>query len=258
MSFDMSFDMSFNMSFNTSLSMSEKIHEFKRPNIVKTKDLKIPNEYTLALDGECRQYAFNEERAPLNKGLWRSDVFRCEDQKPIDLEIGTGNGRFFQHQCLNYSDRNWVGVELKYKPLIQTIRGVLRNNCQNGRVMRTHAFNLDTIFQPNEINNIYVHFPDPWVTPRKPKNRIFTPRMLDLLWDIQRNDSFVNFKTDSEELYRWSLLNVEKSKYNLIDKTEDLHNSQWKETNFETQFEKIFLKKGQKIFFFRLQKRNSI
>jgi len=236
------------------MSSLESITQFRRPNIVKTSALRIPNYYTKAIDTEFREYSFNEERAPLNKGKWRSQVFATNEEAIIDLEIGTGNGVHFQHHCLTYPQRNLIGIELKYKPLIQTIRGTLRKGAKNGRICRYHAFNIDELFSANEINDIYIHFPDPWTTPRKPNNRIVNTRMLDLFWEFQRPGSKIDFKTDSREMFLWSLERIKNSKYKIEFETLNLHQSEMVKENIMTQFEKIFLKQNIEINFVRLRK----
>ena len=230
------------------------MENFRRPQIVKTKDLKTPNYYTLALDGEFKDFAYNEERALLNKGQWRSQVFKCEEKKSIDLEIGTGNGIHFQHFCLQHPERGLVGIELKYKPLIQTIRGMVRKGAKNGRIVRFHAFNIDLLFAEQELNDIYIHFPDPWTTPRKPRNRVMNPRMLEILFALQRPGSKLDFKTDSREMFLWAMEQVQVSKYKIEFQTLDLHNSEMASSNVVTGFEKIFTQQGIQINFARLRK----
>jgi tRNA (guanine-N7-)-methyltransferase len=229
-------------------------NDFKRPQINLTRNLKIPNYYTQAIDGEFREYAFNEERAPLNRGKWRSEVFKVGPEVPMDLEIGTGNGNHFQHRAVTHPERCLVGIELKYKPLIQSIRGCLRQGAHNARICRYHAMNLDLMFEPGELNNVFIHFPDPWVTPRKPKNRFVNARVLDWLFELQRPGSTLDFKTDSREYFLWSMEQIRTSKYKVVFETLNLHQTEMVKENFETQFEKIFLRQGIEINFVRLLK----
>ena len=172
----------------------------------------------------------------------------------MDLEIGTGNGVHFQHRAVKYPERCLVGVELKYKPLIQTIRGALRKQAKNARVARFHAFNLDLLFEANEINNVYIHFPDPWTSPRKPKNRFVSTQILNWLWEMQRPGSILDFKTDSREYFLWSMEQIRESKYKIEFETLDLHKSEMAKENVITQFERIFLRQGVAINFVRLRK----
>lgn len=236
----------------TAESSGEKI--FRRPQISLTKNIPVPNYYINALDGEFRNFAFNEERAPLNKGQWRSEVFNVGEEAVVDLEIGTGNGSHFQHRAIHHPHRYIVGLELKYKPLIQTIRGCVRKSALNARVCRYHAMNLDQLFAVGELNNVYIHFPDPWTSPRKPNNRFVNSRVLDWLYDLQRPGSFLDFKTDSREYFLWSLEQIRRSRYKIEFETLNLHHSEMNKDNFVTQFERIFTRQGVEINFVRLRK----
>jgi tRNA (guanine-N7-)-methyltransferase len=226
----------------------------RRPQINHTRELKYQNEYTLALDGDLREYAFNEERSPQNKGRWREDIFKVPATTPVDLEIGTGNGLHFFHRASTDVSRCLVGVELKYKPLIQTIRRCVSRDFKNARICRYHAFNIDLLFEADELNNIYIHFPDPWVTPRKPNNRFVNAKVLDLLWERQRPGSILEFKTDSREYYLWSMEHVRRSKYQIEFETLNLHQSEKASQNFVTQFERIFTNQGIEINYVLLRK----
>ncbi|MFS4459297.1 tRNA (guanosine(46)-N7)-methyltransferase TrmB [Bdellovibrio sp. HCB2-146] len=224
----------------------------RRINI--TADLPNQNAYTLALNGEYSHVAFDEQRAPANKGKWRSDIFKVDAKMPMDLEVGTGNGTFFAHQAASNPERMLVGIELKYKPLIQSIRRAVNAGCKNAAITRFHAFNIDELFEEGELDNVFIHFPDPWTSPKKPKNRFVQLQNLDLLYRLQKPGSFINFKTDSLVYFLWAMDEIRQSKYKIIFETQDLHNSEYASQNFETAFEKIFLREGIKINFVRLQK----
>lgn len=225
-----------------------------RRQINITKDLPHQNAYTLALNGEYSHVAFDELRAPHNKGKWRSDVFKTTDSSPLDVEVGTGNGTYFAHHAQAHPQRLLVGLELKYKPLIQSIRRAMKAGCNNAAIARYHAFNIDELFSEGEIDNVYIHFPDPWTSPKKPKNRFVCKQNLELLHRLQRPGSTINFKTDSLEYFLWAMDEIRQSPYKILFETQDLHNSEFKTENFETAFEKIFLREGIKINLVRLQK----
>jgi tRNA (guanine-N7-)-methyltransferase len=226
-----------------SLRSAELVNDFRRPQITKTASLRIPNQYTRALEIEFRDYAFNEERAPQNQGLWREKIFRTEPEKNLDLEIGTGQGLHFQERARKFPERCIVGLELKYRPLVQSIRPLVRDQIQNARICRAHAFDLDLIFAKDEVDDIFIHFPDPWVTPRKPKNRMVNERMVQIFFDLQKSGSQFELKTDSREFFDWSLEHMKNSKYIPLVQDFDWHRNPLSEGRLRTQFEKIFASK---------------
>ncbi|MCS6838756.1 MAG: tRNA (guanine-N7)-methyltransferase, partial [Bdellovibrionaceae bacterium] len=208
----------------------------------KAREVRHHNAYTLALINEYAGWAFDEEQAFCLQGKWRS-LWSEGSHFPLDLEIGTGNGTHFAHRALTFPQRLIVGIELKFKPLIQTIRRTRRLGCNNARVARLHAFNLDLAFAPNEIDDVFCFFPDPWVSPRKPHHRILNPRVIDILSHLQKPKCRIYFKTDSREAFEWSLHHLRNSRYQLVYVTYDLHQTPLMQNNFITQFESIFLKK---------------
>lgn len=217
-----------------------------------TSSLPNPNRYTRALEDEFSRWAFSEERAPANKGKWRSDIFEVGPDHPVDLEIGTGNGYHLGHRAFTAPERCIVGLELKYKPLIQTIRRAVRGGSKNAAVCRYHAFNVLDLFQENEVNNVYIHFPDPWTSPKKPKNRIVNRHLLQVLHSLQRPGSEIEFKTDSREMFLWALDEIAASPYQVKEQTLNLHASPYADGNFVTFFESLFIRDGIEINYIRL------
>lgn len=221
--------------------------------LFKTRDLPFPNEYVKALLGECSEWAFDEERVLALKGKWREE-FCVDSNTPVDLEIGTGNGYHFAWRAENNPDRMHVGLELKYKPLIQSIRRALRGGCKNARMARYNAVLLNDLFEEGELNNVFIHHPDPWLKLSQNKHRLIQDSFLNTMFSLQYPGSEVEFKTDSEGYFDWALPKFEQSPYKVVGWTRDLHNSEFARGNFVTQFENIFLRKGQPIFYALLAK----
>ena len=205
-----------------------------------TCEIPYPNDYVRALNSEFSRWAFNEERVGSLKGSWRQEVFGVSSGFPLDLEIGTGNGYHFVHHGLSHPERYLVGLELKYKPLIQSIRRALKEGCRNTCMARYHARFLNHIFESEEIDNVYIHFPDPWIKKKQRKHRLICPLFLSDLWVIQRPQSCIEFKTDNRDYFDESLQYFKESPYEIHAVTHDLYNSRWRATNFPTHFEKIF------------------
>lgn len=225
-----------------------------KPRMALTRDLKRPTEYVTMMNGEFSEWAYNEERAPLFKGKWREAALKAETHVPVDLEIGTGNGYHFAHLAQKHPNRYLVGIELKFKPLIQSIRRALRGGAVNARIARYDAARVDDLFADGELNNIYIHHPDPWLKKRQWKHRLIQDEFLVTLHRLMRPGSFIDFKTDSRDYYDWAIERFHKSPFEVTRETIDLHNSEWKDENFVTHFESIFLAQGQPIHYARLVK----
>lgn len=220
--------------------------------MVRTSTLPDPNQYVQAMTGRFADWVFTEEEAPLQKGRWR-EALGCQPTTCVDLEIGTGNGYFFNHRALSQPDRTLLGMELKYKPLIQTIKRALHSGAQNAYVIRYHANLLKDLFASRELNNVFIFFPDPWPKKRHWKNRLVQEDFLSTLHELQAPGSFVEIKTDNAEYFDWILERLPGSPYRVSRSTRDLHSSEWAAENFQTHFEKLWTSKGLKTHLVRLE-----
>lgn len=226
----------------------------RRPRLAPTKGLPHPTEYVKALDGEFAAHAFNEERAVAFKGRWRTEAFRVPETHALDLEIGTGNGFHFSQLALANPARAVLGIEVKFKPLIQTIRRALAAGAKNCAIARYDAYHLDDLFADGELSNVYIHFPDPWSKKRQWKHRLIQTEFLALAHRLMRPGSFLDFKTDNLDYFEWAVERFHASPFRVTRETRDLHASDWKDENFVTHFESIFLSQGMKINYARLER----
>ena len=229
---------------------------YERPNlkVKSTRSIPRPNSYIQALGGEFSSWAYDEEQCLAFKGKWRSEVFKTGKDALIDLEIGTGNGTHFAYHAQTQVERFIVGFELKYKPLIQSIRRAVRDGCTNARICRYDARLVCDVFAPSELSDVFVHFPDPYLKKRFHKKRLLNANFLQGLHQLQRENTNLFFKTDSEEYYDWAMENIRASRYSIVGESRDLHRSQYADGNFVTAFENIFLRKNQPIFYAWLRK----
>ncbi|MCB0340654.1 MAG: tRNA (guanosine(46)-N7)-methyltransferase TrmB [Pseudobdellovibrionaceae bacterium] len=222
--------------------------------VCRTADLPNPTYYVDALTGEFSSWAYCEEKSPTYRGQWRSEVFQVSDSHPLDLEIGTGNGYHFAHYAKNHPERSFIGIEKKYKPLIQAIRRALNEGCDNARILRYNANYLSHLFEKGELNDVHIHFPDPWLKKRQKKHRLIQESFLKTLHELQRPGSKVEFKTDSRDYFDWAVERFQKSPYQITRLTYDLHGSEFQKENFVTHFEQIFLQQGLPIHYAQLQR----
>ena len=207
----------------------------------------------------CEDYngeALTEEQGVALKGAW-SNVFA--NSNPIDLEIGTGSGHFFAYQSLKEPNRNLLGVELKFKPLIQAIQKCQDHPVRNFRIVRFRAEFLNLLVAPNEIENVFIHFPDPWPKRAQKKHRLLNKTFFNMLFELQKPGSFLQIKTDSRDYFDFILTQIKDSPYAEQAVSFDFHKDKSEpgfrgelilsRDNPPTQFEGIFLKQNLPIHF---------
>jgi tRNA (guanine-N7-)-methyltransferase len=212
-----------------------------RVQIANSRNIPNPHAYVRYLLEDYAQWALDEERAPLMKGKWREEIFKAELSKPLDLEIGTGIGYYFAHHATAFPERNLVGLEIRYKPLIQAIRRSLKNGSTNARMARFAGQNVGDLFAEGELNDVIIHHPEPWSRPRKHKHRLCNRDLFNTLWKLQKPGSKIEFKTDSRDYFLWTMEELKHTSYVIERHSLDLHTSQWAaEQPLLTHFERMF------------------
>lgn len=236
----------------------DNIFDVRNYKVSQTRNLPDPNEYAAALLNDYPENALDEVKILEHKENWREGFFKASSEMPLDLEIGTGNGFHFANFVKTNSDRLFVGLELKYKPLIQTVRRSLEEENKKFVVGRYDARMIEELFGKEELDNVYIHFPDPWAKkPATLKHRLVQVNFLNKLYELQKPGSFVDFKTDHPDYYECVKESLKHSKYKVTRISDDLHNSEWAEENFMTHFEKLWTSQGLKSHYIRFIKTDS-
>lgn len=224
-------------------------------HITKSRNIPRPHIYVQKMYGEYSRFIFDEEAVLKNKGIWKKKVFKTTDSEKLHLEIGTGIGLHLAEKAKLHPNEYFVGIELKYKPLIQTIRRCLKVGSKNVRMVRYNATLIKNIFDEEEINDTYIYFPDPWPKRRQSKHRLIQPSFIKDLHSIQSVGSYLKIKTDSQEYFKYiqDVIHVSRL-YQKIEQTQNLHLQEQK-MSILTGFEKIFVKKNVPICFACYQRR---
>jgi tRNA (guanine-N7-)-methyltransferase len=112
------------------------------------------------------------------KGSWHRSYFK--NNNPITLELACGRGEYTTGLASVYPDRNFIGVDMKGDRLWMGSTVSLENSLMNTAFLRTHILDLDQFFELNEVDEIWIVFPDPRPRDRDEKRRLTNPRYLDL------------------------------------------------------------------------------
>jgi tRNA (guanine-N7-)-methyltransferase len=106
------------------------------------------------------------------------------NDRPVELEVGSGKGLFLQNAALAAPDRNFFGIELSRKYARRAAERVVKHGLENIRVWPGDARRfLHQLVPSTSLHAVHVYFPDPWWKARHKKRRVFAE---PLLADIER------------------------------------------------------------------------
>ena len=196
---------------------------------------------------------YDSELMKEKKGKW-NQFFKNDN--PIALEIGTGSGNFMRQLAERNPNKNFIGLELRFKRLVLSAEKCKKRAMKNVALLRKRGEEIEEFLGKNEISEMYINFPDPWEGTEK--NRIIQESLFKTLDNIMKKDGILYFKTD-HDVYYSDVLDLVKTleNYEVIYHTSDLHNSEKAENNIKTEFEQLFLHKYNKnINYIEIKKMN--
>lgn len=194
------------------------------------------------------------------KGRWNKEMFKNE--KPIVLELGCGKGEYTVGLAARFPDKNYVGVDIKGARMWRGAKTSNENKLSNVAFLRTRIEFITRFFSPDEVDEIWVTFPDPQPGGRNANKRLTSPRFLNNYRLFLKDKGIVHLKTDNNELFKYTRKVVNDNKLETIIATEDLYSGDFTDDilSIKTHYENIFLSEGLKINYiaFRLEKEKNI
>ncbi|MDR2868497.1 MAG: tRNA (guanosine(46)-N7)-methyltransferase TrmB, partial [Bacteroidales bacterium] len=167
----------------------------------KNKLAKFAENETFTFLFQHTEYGVPEQKFPL-QGSWRKDFFHNDN--PIVLELGCGKGEYSVSLAERFPDKNFIGVDRKGARLWRGCRTVQEQQLPNVAFIRTHIDHIAHYFSPEEVDEIWITFPDP--QPKKENHRLMSPRFVNNYYrQILKKEALLHLKTDSRLLYSYLL-----------------------------------------------------
>ena len=148
------------------------------------------------------------------KGLWNK-LFNNDNN--IEIEIGTGKGKFIIEKALQNPNINFIGIEKYDSPLVGAVKKLEELDINNLRLICYDALTIDNVFD-REISKIYLNFSDPWPKKRHTKRRLTSNRFLEKYDLIFKDTKRIEIKTDNDDLFNYSCESLTKYGYKIIEK----------------------------------------
>ncbi|MCZ8523936.1 MULTISPECIES: tRNA (guanosine(46)-N7)-methyltransferase TrmB [Paenibacillus] len=185
------------------------------------------------------------------KGRW-SEVFG--NDRPIHVEFGMGKGRFISQLSALNPHINYIGVDM-YDELIRRGSEKARESREehggdlsNLRLVRFNIEHIEKMFEPGEIERIYLNFSDPWPKKRHARRRLTHAGFVGKYQVILNDLGEIHFKTDSRSLFEFSLNSFSDMGLRLRNISLDLHADELRTDLVMTEYETKFSGKGMPIF----------
>lgn len=188
------------------------------------------------------------------KGNWKERIFK--NDHPLVLELGCGRGEYSVGLAQRNPDKNYLGIDNRGARFWYGAKEAFESDLKNVCFLRAQIELIDKLFEPKEVDEIWITFPDPQTKYQRTKHRLTNPKFLSMYKQILKPGGMVHLKTDSEFLYGYTsgLLegagvaidyahhNVYKNKY-----------SPEEVVGIQTYYENIYLEKNKKITYLRFQ-----
>ena len=175
------------------------------------------------------------------------------DSKPLYIEIGCGKGKFLCARACANPDAIFLGLEGLDAVLIRGLERATEEKINNIRFVMEYVADIREYFEDEEVDGIYLNFSDPWPKPRHEKRRFTYGETLLKYKQILKPGGFVEFKTDNDELFEYSLGEINRLELNMEEMTRDLHRSELNSKEFTTEYEEKFHSKGKNINYLKIR-----
>lgn len=146
-----------------------------------------------------------------------------KNDHPLTLELACGKGEYTVGLARMYPDRNFLGVDMKGNRLYIGAKRSLEEKLGNAAFLRTHIDKIATYFQPGEVREIWLTFPDPQLRKSRATRRLTHPRFLRLYQQILPPGGIIHLKTDSPVLYTFTKWVIGMYGLHLLEDIDDVH-----------------------------------
>ena len=189
-----------------------------------------------------------KKRNPLNfRKIFGND-------RSIVMEIGSGKGEFIATNSRFSPERNFIGVELKSKRIITTLKKLDPMKHPNVRLLNLFIdSNATEVLPPASIDEFIIYHPDPWPKKRHHKRRLFQHSFMDALYILLKTDGIIRISTDNLDYAEW-IKELFAERHDFIAVYKDGYSSIVPEDHFTTYFDSLQESQGYQTWFFIYKK----
>lgn len=187
------------------------------------------------------------EEGKVFKGKWAKDFFR--NDKPIVLELACGKGEYSVNLAKKFPDKNFLGIDYKGNRLWVGAKQAIDENTENVGFLRIQIQHILEFFEADEIDEIWITFPDPQAQSPLERKRLTNSDFLNKYKTVLKPNGILNLKTDNDGFYEYTLEKIAELKLPIIQQTDHVYRDFYNDEilSIKTHYEKIYLQKGKNI-----------
>lgn len=181
------------------------------------------------------------------KGVWSTDQF--SNPNPIVLELACGRGEYAVGLGQLYPEMNFIGVDVKGARIFQGASQAIEQNLNNVAFLRCRIERINRFFAKDEVDKIWITFPDPFLKTRKSNRRLTSPYFLDVYRQILKPSGTICLKTDEPVLYDYTLKILEDYPSQILTADRDLYKGSELSPDWQikTHYENLHIADGDQI-----------
>lgn len=188
------------------------------------------------------------------KGKWNTELFK--NTNPIVLELGCGKGEYTIGLANNIRHNNFIGIDIKGARMWRGAKTANEQNLKNVAFLRTRIEFINSFFSKDEVDEIWITFPDPHAGGRNSNKRLTSPWFLNIYRLFLKDKGLIHLKTDNTELFEFTRKVLNHNNIETVICTDDLYSQNCDEIlSIKTHYEMIYMASGMKINYlsFRLE-----
>ena len=188
------------------------------------------------------------------KGHWNEKVFK--NNNPLVLELGCGKGEYSIALAKRYPNKNFIGIDIKGARFWRGAKTAVEENIKNVAFLRTQIELIDLAFGEQEVDEIWITFPDPQIKYKRTKHRMTNSEFLKRYKKILKPDGVVNLKTDSEFMHGYTLGLLHGEGHEVLYANHNVYKQEGSPdevTSIQTHYESLYLEKNKPITYIRFK-----
>ena len=182
-----------------------------------------------------------------------ADLF--PSRQPLEIEIGAGKGRFLLHRAQGHPERNFFGVDYRWRFLKEGVLRAEQRGLSNLIFLKTEAEEIiPHLVPPSSVEVFHIYFPDPWHKRKHHKRRLLTPDFFKLLHKSLVAGGLLELATDNFQYmiaFKAALVEAGDTLWSDVRKS---RNERILDPGVQTHFEAKYTRAGRDLYYMELRK----